>query len=115
MEFLDELKPQHELQVQISRDGNAIPAEFVVSLTLHKNGLLGIDSELERLRNLTSVAAFLFVRLKSGDEVIEKTEIDMPLHWWVEKIMHNFELQTVQRVPGGVYFIVFPKTVEIVH
>lgn len=115
MEFLNELKPSHEIEVQVSRDGVAIPAEFVVSMTLHKNGLLGIDSELERLRNLSSVAAFLFIRIKSGDEVIEKSELDMPLHWWVKKIMRNFELQTVQRVPGGVYFIVFPKSVEIVH
>jgi hypothetical protein len=113
-EIYKSIRPNHQVAIQLSSDGAAVPSQMVYSDNLHKMGFLGFEETLERLKTLTLQVGFFYARIPEK-EVTESTDIDQPADWWIQKLIKHFDIQTFQRLPDGFYAVVYPKPVEIIH
>lgn len=113
-EVYKSIRPNHQVAIQVSKDGVAVPSQMVYSDTIHKTGLLSIEDTFEKLKALTLTVGFFYIHVPV-QEVTESTDIDQPPDWWIQKLIKHFDLQTFQRLPDGFYVVVYPKPIEIVH
>lgn len=77
------------------------PSQLVVSLDyLHTVSMLRIKDVLDELKRLVEYIGFFHISYEAHHSV----------SWWLKEFDSRFDLQTFQRVPGGFYVIVYPKS-----
>lgn len=83
------------------------PSKFVVSLDhLNKVSSLRIHDTLDELKRLTEGIGLFHV----GYDELDPRDTNQPYTWWIREFTKRWDLQTFQRLPGGFYVIVYPKS-----
>jgi hypothetical protein len=76
-----------------------------------------IDNVLDDLQRLTQEIGFYSISTEPAEKTLPDGRnahlILQSPHWWLNKIMDRFELQTFQVIEGGCFVIVRPKNVLI--
>lgn len=123
-EFWLGFAPQREVAIQSYRPqiegprSMASPSDLVVCVDhLEHTGQLGVADSLDDLKRVTLGCLFAHVKLMEfpGDLQDLRT-VDRPATWWLTEFVRRFDLQTFQRLPGGLYVIAYPlPTREVIH
>jgi len=116
--------PQRNVGIQAYRpqiEGKhsmALPSQLVVCVDyLEHTGVLGVEDALNDLQRVTLGSIFVHIKvMEFPDDVQGARAVDRPAIWWLREFAKRFDIQTYQRLPGGLYIIAYPlPKQEIIH